>query len=144
MRWRPQCGIRVTSLSGNELGDALIKATTDDLMREKAAKIGEKIRADKGVEKTIEWLYMHLERARASLSPFGSGIPAADSTLLTHSPRAFPQATATSRRTQTRRRVLSRTATHAASGAAPTRATPRRSARPARRQRPRACLPSRR
>lgn len=61
-----QAGVRVSSLSGNELGDALIKATTDDLMREKAAKIGEKIRAEKGVEKTIEWLYMHLERARTS------------------------------------------------------------------------------
>lgn len=62
-------GVRVTSLSGHELADALVRATTDTLMREKAAKIGEKIRAERGVEKTIEWMYEHLERARASPLP---------------------------------------------------------------------------
>jgi hypothetical protein len=67
--WRPQCGIRVNSLSNDELGEALIRATRDGLMRETAWAIGEKIRAEDGCERTVQWLYSHLRLARTSPLP---------------------------------------------------------------------------
>lgn len=47
-------GLRVDNLGGDDLVDALRTATTDTVMIEKAAKIGEKIRAEDGVKNAIE------------------------------------------------------------------------------------------
>ena len=38
-------GLRISSARAAELADALIKATTDRVMKEKAASVGERIRA---------------------------------------------------------------------------------------------------
>jgi len=56
-------GMRITSLKSNALAEALVKATTDRVMKEKAAQIGEKIRAEHGVEKAIDAIYTYLPRA---------------------------------------------------------------------------------
>lgn len=73
-----QCGVRVTSLSGNELADALIKATQNPLIKEAAAKVGERIRSEHGVETAIDCIYSYLHRARESFffSERKSSLPA--------------------------------------------------------------------
>jgi len=56
-------GMRLTSLDSIVLADALMTATTDRVMREKAAQIGEKIRAEDGVNTAIDAIYTYLPRA---------------------------------------------------------------------------------
>ncbi|KAJ9093731.1 hypothetical protein QFC21_006327 [Naganishia friedmannii] len=56
-------GLRVDNLGGDDLVNALQTATTDTVMIEKAAKIGEKIRAEDGVKNAIEYIYGYLPRA---------------------------------------------------------------------------------
>ncbi|KAJ9123072.1 hypothetical protein QFC22_001261 [Naganishia vaughanmartiniae] len=56
-------GLRVDNLGGDDLVNALQMATTDTVMIEKAAKIGEKIRAEDGVKNAIEYIYGYLPRA---------------------------------------------------------------------------------
>jgi len=63
-------GLKVPNLRVNDLADALSKATTNRLMKEKAANVGEKIRAEDGVHAAIHAIYTYLPRAsqdRASL-----------------------------------------------------------------------------
>ncbi|CED84947.1 UDP-glucuronosyl and UDP-glucosyl transferase [Phaffia rhodozyma] len=57
-------GARVTTLSGSDLTNALIKVTRDEAVIEAAGKIGERIRAENGVATAIEYLYSYLDRAR--------------------------------------------------------------------------------
>ncbi len=66
------CGIRVNSLSSDDLAEALSTAVTDKVMQERAAKIGEKIRAENGVANAIAvsfliQAYSHLWLTTASL-----------------------------------------------------------------------------
>ncbi|KAI0317501.1 hypothetical protein OF83DRAFT_1058536 [Amylostereum chailletii] len=56
-------GLKVSSLRSNEFADALIKATTDRVMKEKAASIGQRIREEDGVRTAIEAIYTWLPRA---------------------------------------------------------------------------------
>ncbi|KDQ13964.1 glycosyltransferase family 1 protein [Botryobasidium botryosum FD-172 SS1] len=56
-------GLRVASLSASDLADALKKATSDRLMKEKAAAVGEKIRSEDGVTRAIESIFLYLPRA---------------------------------------------------------------------------------
>ncbi|KAG7088460.1 hypothetical protein E1B28_012449 [Marasmius oreades] len=56
-------GLRVPSLRVNDLADALTKATTSRLMKEKAASVGERIRAEDGVHNAIYTIYTYLSRA---------------------------------------------------------------------------------
>lgn len=63
-------GLKVPNLRVNELADALTIATTSRIMKEKAASVGEKIRAEDGVHNAIYAIYTYLPRAsrdRASL-----------------------------------------------------------------------------
>lgn len=62
-------GLKV-SLHVSDLVEALVKATTNKVMREKAAALGEKIEAENGVHTAIHSIYTYLDRAsrdRASL-----------------------------------------------------------------------------
>ncbi|KAA1469801.1 UDP-Glycosyltransferase/glycogen phosphorylase [Dentipellis sp. KUC8613] len=56
-------GLRVSSLRVNEVADALTKATTDRIMKEKAASVGERIRREDGVQTAIQAIYTYLPRA---------------------------------------------------------------------------------
>ncbi|KAJ4482174.1 glycosyltransferase family 1 protein [Lentinula aciculospora] len=56
-------GIKVSSLRVNELADALTKATTSRIMKEKAMMVGEKIRAENGVRMAIRTIYTYTPRA---------------------------------------------------------------------------------
>ncbi|CAH7676336.1 expressed protein [Phakopsora pachyrhizi] len=56
-------GLRVDSLTVNQLSDALIRATSDSVMKEKAAKVGERIRAEDGPARAVQFIYQHLEFA---------------------------------------------------------------------------------
>ncbi|KAF7291557.1 Glycosyltransferase family 1 protein [Mycena chlorophos] len=56
-------GLRVHSLHVNDLADALTTATTDRVMKEKAAAVGEKIRAEDGVHTAIHTIYTYMEHA---------------------------------------------------------------------------------
>ncbi|KAJ3788352.1 glycosyltransferase family 1 protein [Lentinula aff. detonsa] len=56
-------GMKVSSLRVNELADALTKATTSRIMKEKAMLVGEKIRAENGVRTAIRTIYTYIPRA---------------------------------------------------------------------------------
>ncbi|KAK0221931.1 glycosyltransferase family 1 protein [Armillaria fumosa] len=56
-------GLRVPSLRVNDLAEALTKATTSRIMKEKAAGVGEKIRSEDGVKTAIHNIYTYLPRA---------------------------------------------------------------------------------
>ncbi|KAJ7675882.1 glycosyltransferase family 1 protein [Mycena polygramma] len=56
-------GLRVPSLHAHDFSEALIKATTSRVMKEKAAAVGEKIRAEDGVHTAIHTIYTYLEHA---------------------------------------------------------------------------------
>ncbi|ESK94997.1 glycosyltransferase family 1 protein [Moniliophthora roreri MCA 2997] len=56
-------GLRVSSLGVNDLAEALVKATSDRIMKEKAAAVGERIRAEDGVRTAIRTIYTYLDRA---------------------------------------------------------------------------------
>ncbi|KAJ7780616.1 glycosyltransferase family 1 protein [Mycena maculata] len=56
-------GLRVPSLHAQDFSEALIKATTSRVMKEKAAAVGEKIRAEDGVHTAIHTIYTYLEHA---------------------------------------------------------------------------------
>lgn len=58
-------GIRVHTFRVNEISDALVRATTDSAMKEKAAQVGRKIRAEDGVHTAIYTIYMHLDRLKS-------------------------------------------------------------------------------
>ncbi|KAJ7095901.1 glycosyltransferase family 1 protein [Mycena belliarum] len=56
-------GLKVTSMHASDLSEALIKATTSRIMKEKAAAVGERIRAEDGVHTAIHTIYTYLEHA---------------------------------------------------------------------------------
>ncbi|KAJ7175819.1 glycosyltransferase family 1 protein [Mycena filopes] len=56
-------GLRVPSLHAHDFSEALIKATTSRVMKEKAAAVGEKIRAEDGVHTAIHTIYTYLDHA---------------------------------------------------------------------------------
>ncbi|QRW12822.1 glycosyltransferase family 1 protein [Ceratobasidium sp. AG-Ba] len=56
-------GLRVSGLSSSELADALKRAVSDRVMKEKAAAVGEKIRSENGVYNAIRAIYTYLPRA---------------------------------------------------------------------------------
>ncbi|KAF8743908.1 hypothetical protein AX14_013965 [Amanita brunnescens Koide BX004] len=55
-------GLKVNNFRVKELSDALIRATTDQAMKEKAAQVGAKIRSEDGVHTAIYTIYMHLDK----------------------------------------------------------------------------------
>ncbi|KAI0250755.1 hypothetical protein BJV78DRAFT_1127542 [Lactifluus subvellereus] len=56
-------GLKVNSLHSTEVANALKRATTDRIMKEKAASVGERIRSENGVRTAIEQIYTYLPRA---------------------------------------------------------------------------------
>ncbi|KAJ7069825.1 glycosyltransferase family 1 protein [Mycena amicta] len=58
-------GLRVHSLHSHDLAEALVTATTSRVMKEKAAAVGEKIRAEDGVHTAIHYIYTYLDHAAA-------------------------------------------------------------------------------
>ncbi|CAL1713004.1 unnamed protein product [Somion occarium] len=56
-------GLKVPSLRVGDLADALTRATSDRIMKEKAAMVGEKIRSEDGVLNAIQFMYVYLPRA---------------------------------------------------------------------------------
>ncbi|WVQ68322.1 uncharacterized protein L199_006529 [Kwoniella botswanensis] len=56
-------GLKVASLRSDDIANALIKATTDVVMIEKAARIGEKIRSESGVDQALQAIHHNLIRA---------------------------------------------------------------------------------
>ncbi|KAK6910724.1 hypothetical protein I203_104756 [Kwoniella mangroviensis CBS 8507] len=58
-----EVGLKVPSLRSDVIANALIKATTDVVMIEKAARIGEKIRSESGVDQALQAIHHNLIRA---------------------------------------------------------------------------------
>ncbi|THH03346.1 hypothetical protein EW145_g6333 [Phellinidium pouzarii] len=56
-------GMKVSSLSASEITTTLVKATSDRLMKERAASIGEKIRSENGVHNAVKAIYTYFDRA---------------------------------------------------------------------------------
>lgn len=52
--------IPIKKLSAEKLADAIIRVTTDDKMRTRAALLGERIRAEDGVGKAVDLIHRHL------------------------------------------------------------------------------------
>ncbi|KAF8756555.1 Glycosyltransferase family 28 N-terminal domain [Rhizoctonia solani] len=63
-------GLRVSSLSSSDLADALRRAVSDRIMKEKAAAVGEKIRSENGVANAIRAIYTYLPARIVQLSDF--------------------------------------------------------------------------
>ncbi|WRT68465.1 uncharacterized protein IL334_005441 [Kwoniella shivajii] len=57
------CSRKVSSLRSEEVANALIKATTDTVMIEKAAMIGQKIRSENGVDQALQAIQHNVIRA---------------------------------------------------------------------------------
>lgn len=62
-------GIRVGSLEVNSVSEALVKATSDRVMREKAADVGNLIRSENGVSNAIAFIESHLHSSRRKFHP---------------------------------------------------------------------------
>jgi len=58
-----EAGLKVASLRADDIAHALIKATTDKVMLEKAARIGARIRAENGVENALQAIHFNIGRA---------------------------------------------------------------------------------
>lgn len=58
-----EVGVKVASLRSDDIADALRKATTNTVMIEKAARIGEKIRSERGVDAAVQAIHFNLVRA---------------------------------------------------------------------------------
>ncbi|KAK1230352.1 hypothetical protein PQX77_006562 [Marasmius sp. AFHP31] len=56
-------GLKVPSLRVNDIAEALTKATTNRVMKEKAVAVGERIRAENGVRNAIHTIYTYLDHA---------------------------------------------------------------------------------
>ncbi|WAQ84990.1 hypothetical protein PtA15_5A563 [Puccinia triticina] len=56
-------GMRVDSLTTQSLSDAFMKATGDRIMKEKASQVGEKIRAEDGPTRAVNFIYQYLDFA---------------------------------------------------------------------------------
>ncbi|KAH8108738.1 hypothetical protein DFH11DRAFT_1071203, partial [Phellopilus nigrolimitatus] len=56
-------GMKVSNLQSPELASALIRATSDRLMKERAASVGENIRSENGVQNAVKAIYMYRTRA---------------------------------------------------------------------------------
>jgi hypothetical protein len=61
-------GLRVPSLRSEDIADALRKATTDHTMIEKAARIGERIRKENGVDNAVNAIHYNIVRAASDRS----------------------------------------------------------------------------
>ncbi|WWD19120.1 hypothetical protein CI109_103578 [Kwoniella shandongensis] len=60
-----EVGLKVPSLRSDDIAAALVKATTDRVMMEKAARIGERIRSENGVNAAVQAIHNNLSRAGA-------------------------------------------------------------------------------
>ncbi|KAL1413559.1 hypothetical protein Q8F55_001333 [Vanrija albida] len=56
-------GMKVASLHSSDIADALKKATTNTVMIEKAARIGERIRSESGVDAAVQTIHYQIIRA---------------------------------------------------------------------------------
>ncbi|TDL23150.1 UDP-Glycosyltransferase/glycogen phosphorylase [Rickenella mellea] len=56
-------GLKVSSLRSSDLSHALTKATTNRIMKERAATVGQRIRMEDGVRVAIDAIYTYLPRA---------------------------------------------------------------------------------
>ncbi|KAJ6508847.1 glycosyltransferase family 1 protein [Mycena sanguinolenta] len=56
-------GLRIPSLHAHDFSKALIEATTNRVMKEKAMAVGQKIRSEDGVHTAIHTIYTYLEHA---------------------------------------------------------------------------------
>lgn len=57
-------GVRVKSLSVDDISDSLIRARDETLLREKAQIVGEMIRKEKGLDVARDFIYQSLERSK--------------------------------------------------------------------------------
>ena len=58
-----EVGLKVSSLRSDEIADALVKATTSKIMIEKAARVGERIRSENGVDNALQAIHFNIVRA---------------------------------------------------------------------------------
>jgi len=68
-------GLRVNSLSANDLTEALVKATKDRVMKEKAEQVGEKLRSEDGSFKAVEFIHRFLFTAGKERGAFDDESP---------------------------------------------------------------------
>jgi sterol 3beta-glucosyltransferase len=64
------CGIYLKKLTVEKLSKALVTATSDPKMIEKAGLIGKQIRSEDGVEKAINFIYRDIDAARKRLDRY--------------------------------------------------------------------------
>jgi sterol 3beta-glucosyltransferase len=56
-------GLKVPSKRSGHIADALVKATTSQVMIEKAARVGERIRSENGVNAALNAIHYNIGRA---------------------------------------------------------------------------------
>lgn len=63
-----EVGIKVASLKSDDVAQALKRATSDKVMIEKAARVGERIREENGVQAALEAIHFNIVRAAGNRS----------------------------------------------------------------------------
>ena len=58
-----EVGLKVSSLRSDDIAEALTKATTSKLMIEKAARVGDRIRSENGVDNALQAKHYNIIRA---------------------------------------------------------------------------------
>ncbi len=58
-----EVGLKVSSLRSDDIAEALTKATTSKLMIEKAARVGDRIRSENGVDNALQAIHYNIIRA---------------------------------------------------------------------------------
>jgi len=58
-----EVGLKVSSLRSDDIAEALTKATTSKLMIEKAARVGDRIRSENGVDNALQAIHYNMIRA---------------------------------------------------------------------------------
>lgn len=56
-------GLKVDSLTVHHLSEAFTRATTDRIIKEKAAQVGERLRTEDGPSRAVNFIYQHLDFA---------------------------------------------------------------------------------
>jgi sterol 3beta-glucosyltransferase len=58
-----EVGLKVSSLRSDDIAEALTKATTSKMMIEKAARVGDRIRSENGVDNALQAIHYNIIRA---------------------------------------------------------------------------------
>ncbi|KAJ3088772.1 Sterol 3-beta-glucosyltransferase [Quaeritorhiza haematococci] len=87
-------GCVVRKLTADKLASALVTATTDTKMREKAKALGTRIRAESGVEEAIRFIYKNVEYSASRVKKLAENVNSSVSSLVSSTISSAPASSA--------------------------------------------------